>query len=355
MSKLHKKALSLILVITILFTTCMPIYAEDSGDPVTQIIVDHLEYMLPQFAGSENIPLGTVTLGAPLSVYRTTSTGLEVIDYRIHPILSDQSIVALANVIGDSANTVETTLYIDFANALQQYVVANSDDPFAIIYAKEGIFALGDSNSLTLLKEIVLPNHYSIENASYEGVNVILDTVTTVCQLEIGPIPRVHLDVELVENGSTSCCNGLCWAASIAMIKNYYDQTNYDAYDIHDMYGCVGRLSTESQQIYGFLLAMEGLGMIDHTLSYSHLTYPILYNYISNDQLLFTHLMEQNRDTAHAVVGYGYQYNSTTAYFQFMDPSSGHQSKAFPLNTGPVTFQLIGRTFTVDYYIAVVW
>ncbi len=355
MRNYKKRIQCVFLIIAIMLTICLPICAEESVDPVTQTIVDHLEYMLPQFASSENIPLGTVSLGEPLSVYRTTSTGLEGLDHRIHPIISDQNIVALANVIGDSANAVETTLYIDFANALQQYVVANSNEPFAIIYAKEGIFALNASTSLTLLKEVASSNPYSIGNISPDELNVTRDTITTVCQLEIGPIPRVHLNVDLVDNGSTDCCNGLCWAASIAMIKNYYDGTQYDAYDIHDMYGCVGRLDTESQQIYGFLLAMEGLGMIDHTLSYSHLTYPILYNYISNDQLLFTHLMEENRTTAHAVVGYGYQYNTTTAYFQFMDPNTGHNSKAFPLSTGPVTFQLSGYTYTVDYYIAVVW
>ena len=78
-------------------------------------------------------------------------------------------------------------------------------------------------------------------------------------------------------------------------------------------------------------------------------------NYIYNEQLLFTRLIDEEASGAHAVVGYGYQYNTATAYFQFMDPNTGHQSKAFPLTTGPVTFQLSGYNYEVDYYIAVEW
>ena len=352
MCKSYKKVFSIVLILSMLLTTCMPIYAEDSVDSISQAIVDHLEYMLPQFAASENLSLGTVTLGAPLSVYRTTSTGLEVIDYRIHPILSNQSIIALANVIGDSANNIETTLYIDFANELQQYVAANSNAPFAIIYAEEGVYALSESNSLTLLKEGLSPNPYSIENVSSEGFNVIRGAVTIVCQLEIGPIPRVHLNVTRVPNDSAICCGGVCWAACIAMIKNYYDGTNYDAMDIHDTYGCVGSSYPRPDW---YIITLDDLGMIDYTLSYADLTYPILYNYIYNDQLLFTRLIDEEASVAHAVVGYGYQYNTATAYFQFMDPNTGHQSKAFPLTTGPITFQLSGYNYEVDYYIAVEW
>lgn len=360
MRKSYNKVLSLTVVLAMLFTTCMPIRAEDYVDPVTQAVVDHLEYMLPQFAGSENIPLGTVTLGSPLSVYRTTSTGLETIDHRIHPIFSDQSIVALANVIGTSSETVETTLYIDFANALQQYIAANPNIPFAIVYAKEGIYALSESNSLTLLKEGLSVNPYSIEDVSAEGFNVTRSVATTVCQLEIGPVPRVHLDVDPVGNTSLSCCGGICWAACVAMIKNYYDTTNYEAVDIHDMYGCVGAANPRPDW---YIITLDDLGMIDYTLSYDDLTYPILYNFISNDQLLFTRLDGKwyNKETdeiekvGHIVVGYGYQYNTATAYFQFMDPNTGHNSKAFPATTGPVTFQLGDYSYVVDYYIAVEW
>lgn len=354
MKNVKQKIVACVMTAFLFFSLIAPAYAEVSPNGVTQTIATQLEQMLPQFACSESITLDRVTLGKPFVVYRTTAVGVETIDYSIYPVLSNQSIVALANVVGDSAGSVETTLYVDFANALQQYLSANATAEFAIIYAQEGIYLLDNADSLILLKDGPTLNPYPIANISIASCNIIYGDVSPLAQLEIGPTPRVHLSVTRVSNQTASCCGGLCWAASIAMIKNYYDNTSYTAMNIHDTYGCIG-IQSATRQIDGVILALNDLGMIGHTLSYDYLTYPILYNYISNDQLLYTRLANTDGGTGHAVVGYGYQYNTSTAYFQFMDPNTGHQSKAFPLNTGSLTFQLSGYNYEVDYYLAVEW
>lgn len=358
MRKLERRMLSFIMVIALVFTTCLPIYAETAIDPITQVIVDQLESMLPQYAASENIPLDTVELGTPLSTYRVANSGLIPLDYTVYPVISNQHIIALADVLGETANTTQTTLYVDFAVALEEYV-STHDSPFAIIYAKEGVFALSSDKVLTMLKDGLTNITSELYDIDLETINVSYAEISTICQLTLGPIPRVRLGVKHVPNDtSTHCCgDGLCWASSIAMIANYYEGTSYDALDIHHDYGCLGGFAYNHLRPYCYIDALTLLGMADYTLSYSYLTYPILYNFLSDDQLLFTHLYTVDPEATenHVIVGCGYQYNTTTAKFLFMDPNTGKGSASFPLTTGPLIFTLGGVTFEVDYYIATEW
>lgn len=346
--KMYRRMTSIILAVIVFGSICIPLYATNFMDSIVSMATEHIESMLPGFAASEEIQLSNPSLGSVLSVYRATEIGIEPFPYSLYPIFSGQNIVALASVKGSVSSDVETTIFVDYANALHQYVTANPNEPFAIIYAQEGVFAINRENTLSTLKVGLTSVPYSIENLSFAQSSFTLTTVSRMYTLELNPTPRVHLNVTRVPNTTVSCCGGLCWAASLAMIKNYYDGTDYDAEDIHQSFGCLNH-GTATAYIY----VLRELGMLDYTYSDDYLTYPILYNFISNDQLLFTRLL--GAPSNHIVVGYGYQYNTATAYFQFMDPNTGHNSKAFPLTTGPVTFDLDGYTYTMDYYIATEW
>ena len=148
-----------------------------------------------------------------------------------------------------------------------------------------------------------------------------------------------------------ACFGGLCWAACIAMIVNYYRGTEYEAIDIHNIAGCLSEVST----YLPYRNALVNLGVYSPSASFLPFTYTTALNLVEGNRLALMQI-ERTDDNGnvegHFVVPCGYYCSSDQTFrsLSYQDPNFGGGAVEFP-ESGPLMFPVGADIFTYQYYI----
>lgn len=296
----------------------------------------------------------TVYLGSKLSAYYIKDDTLLPSEYESYPVYINGKIASIVDVVRIDGEVSQVTIGVSFARELQQVLSQNLDIPFTIIYDESGVYLkFSNQNEMICLMLYGDTSETSSLNATNKIVyeNVAPKNLIDI-QASVSPRTMLSKKLNLSQVSNTSvypCCRGgICWAASIAMIANYYKGTSYSALGIHDMCNCKElKANYHPQQ----MLLMEDLGLYVQGRHYSF-TFNSLYNCIENDQLLLLDL--QSSSGAHNVVAYGYYSNtvSDVERFHYMCPNVGARYASFP-SSGTVSFTLSGIIYTVHCVMVV--
>ena len=353
-----------IIALTIVFSVLL------SSSSIASMAASNSSTKIQTIAGqaSQILPLlvdgnvSNIGIGSIIPSYVIEADGVMPTDYELYPLLANDEIIAFAQLTQSTNGDNLITYTVDFSAELQQYIENHTGQSFAIIYAEEGIFAINSQEEIECLKNRSTSIKHSI--ATLSTFNTISNSLTfnqvfsvynisaSVQPYSTQSLQYQTLSVPYVSNASPSCCdNGICWAASIAMIANYYRSTSYTALDIHTTFGCLGR---QNGRPGTYEEALHDLGLGVNSATYSNLTFSTMMNLIQGNRIPFLHLDNSDPDEVnHVVVGYGYYWDQSAGsskYFYFQDPNSGGCIAAFP-SSDAVTLSLSGHTYTLDYYI----
>lgn len=314
------------------------------------IILEHTANIVPMMLDMSQYSHDDVYIGQKLNTYRAAEKGIVETDYDIYPIITGNNILGIVSVIKINNNVVQVSCGIDFSKELQNYIESNKQNEFALAFSSDGIYVVEPNGTKTLIKREEYSNiAYSINS------NVISKSTIDYCQIEPLAIIPLHnsiyatqfktLDIVYVANSSAPCCGGLCWAASIAMIANYYRGTSYTAAGIHNLFGCITEnYHNEEKQI------LRSLGMYADGQYTSNLTLSKVMTYIQGNKLLLLDLQDYKEKAAHNVVCHGYYSNGSSNYFYYMDPNTQGCIASFP-SSGTIYIPLSGYNYEVHCYI----
>ena len=367
MKRVIKLVLCLLLVLTLSFQP--NVFATSSSDSDDMAVIStKVSEMIPLIY--EDAFLGQrFFIGERFQEYRVTGAGeLENSDYETYPLMSDNVILGIIKVSRDSLGDIsQVTLGVDYSDELQALLNSNnSNDGFAVIQTESGACLKFESSDT--LHSLNAYNDYAyLELTSVQGVDY--STLTNSGCFEIEPsVSRavvrstsgdtLHkiLSVENVSNTSTTCCpEGICWAASIAIMANYHCGTSYTALQVHDLCGCFSEDGDyhDEEKAYIRQLGMYAAGPYESDGNYPF-CFSTLADCINADMLLLLDLQDYSADCAHNVVAYGYFATSSPAatYFYYIDPNTGRNVSSFPAVVGDtVTISLGGYNYQVHCYI----
>jgi len=299
-------------------------------------------------------------LGNKLTAYKVMISGIEDIDYDIYPIISRGRTIAFAQATYNDENELVVSCVRSFANELQHCLDNNVEGEFVIVYSKEGVFLVDKSKELYYIYEASNAGLSSIENIDLQRETLNYKKIERKEILNLNyyqsrALQYQALNVPYVYNENVNCnvCNqkGLCWAASMAMIVNYYYGSSYDTSSIHSSTGCM--CDATAWQYKAKLQNWVYANGPYFSFSYNTIAGLIQSNYLS-----FMRLAPTGSNTiGHIVVPYGYYWNepvSSTKYFYYMDPNYGGGIQSFP-SSGSLYVTTSGVTYTFHYYISCYW
>ncbi len=354
-----KKAIMFFLI----FSLILSLYNDEvnaNSEIHLQQIKDNIAEILPL---TQDIVLDNSNryfIGNKIPTYKSDNENLTMIEYDIYPIFENNKIIALANVFYDSSNEMVIACSSAYASALQEYYIKNNNKNIVLVYTCDGLYLFDDDNYYISLSS----EHYNYYSTLNEVISLIKDFTPNYKKIEImdiiNPMFSVTksttgrlLSVPYESNGDVGCseCDpiGLCWAASSAMIINYFNKTSYNIEDIHDNTGCYSKSGTVSN--YMSIFSKYGLS---RTGGYYMLSYSDLKTYIEAYKLLFIRVQRtsEGKNIGHMVVGCGYSETSTTKYLRLRDPnSSSIVTVSFPSTALMSTIPLSGHTYDFHYYI----
>lgn len=318
--------------------------------------------MLPLIYGDSITNDDHFAIGSSFSSYRITEDGsLTASDYTSYPLFRNDHIVGIIDVTTDDNGAVsQVALGVDSAPELQEVLSEDNIQPFAIIYAHDGLYIKfsGDDDIVCLKPymdyaaralnntNFVLNNeiHYTIPSPAFD--------ITYAKPMASYPIIET-LDIQKVDNTSTDCCpDGICWAASIAMIANALTNTSYTALEVHDICGCLHEHSNyhSAEMDYIEQLEMTASG----PFYYDIFNIDNTVDCIDSGKYMLLDLQDYGAAVAHNVLAYGYSISSNDSnYFYYMDPNTGGRLCSFPSTPGiSVSVPLSGYDYLVHCYIA---
>lgn len=369
---MKKKIISLILAIAMSLSMTSGAFAAVEPNSI-QETVNKVATILPLLC--ENISENCY-LGEELDAYQVTGEGeIEAIEYRLYPVFSDEKIVALAQVVENSQGEETVSCITAYAGELQAYYEKNPNEKVAIVFAQDGVYILpegqvpvkiyaADNNGLGEVVTVT-DSRNQISVSSVSSIEAMVSFVPTVSQsralqsLTLGVVRVPNVGVGCTNEDETGCDDiGLCWAASMAMIVNYFCDTSHTTSTIHTYTGCMSHDTSSSdykRELRNFGLYVYG--------AYSTFTYSTIVNLTQGNRLAFMRIERsyvQNGETkkmGHIIVPYGYYYNPDTSspkYFYYMDPNYGGGIAEIP-DSGALPVPTSGLNYYFDYYLECAW
>jgi len=288
--------------------------------------------MIPLLVGETLQATSKVYLGAEVAAYRVNDDGVLRTEYELYPIFIDDQIVAVAQLLQNDSGAYSVCCSTTWALSMQEYFKDNPYTEISLIFAREGTFIHSATYGNILIYDEKNERLSSIETHSIkkedikgnilqkkEALSVAKNMSARSVQFSTLPIPHVDNEISVCTNEE---CNGLglCWAACIAMIANYFRGTNFTAQGIHDNTGCYS-IATPLERIS----AMRTVGIYGYG-PYNTLTFGTLMSLIQANRPLFLKFGRtdsQGVRDGHAVVGRGYysSSNTTTKYLYYIDPN----------------------------------
>lgn len=294
-------------------------------------------------------------LGYSIPSYMVESSGIIPAETDIYPVYANDEVVAFASAFVaeiEEEQQVFVSCNAEYAEAFSDYVLNNPNEEVSLLYARDGAYIVDESNSFIKLYDWYDGSLEELNTVEVSDESIIKQLVSKArIIVPVINLSRADTNLYVTQVGNyahPSCqiggCNeGLCWAASIAQIVKYHKGWPYSAEAIHDMTGCHG-----SSEAGDFRNAVQSFGIFPSMVAFSFSKADVKRTIDAGDPSF----MAINRSVAsHAVVLYGYSYNSSgLTGFNFMDPNSGHTSQAFndDGNIGLVVCHS-GKIYWLDY------
>lgn len=355
-----KKVLCLLIAFILLFPPSVSLGTDEIDNPIVNAVADSLHHVVGTSYTNE------YWLGTQINSYRIGSQ-ITATETELYPVYENDEIVAFVDVF-----IVEDEVFLSFSTAFvtafNEYIDSSENDSVAILYAKDGVYILNANgnrekiydwvdNELSVLQDSTLTNH-----------NLVLETVdkefcftpkvsvmraNTDVIISVTRVPNMSLTSDNEEDrnykcGQGVCDNGICWAASMAMIINKYNYTSYDARDIHDKTGSHGYATYANYMQYFTLYYNISTADYATTLSGNSIK-----SRVDNGRLMFARIGQGLLYAqGHIVVFHGYAYDETGAVagFYFMDPNSGSRYQTLNYQ-GDVQYVITaaGTSYVFDY------
>lgn len=362
---MKKKAISFVLAIAMCLSMTSVAFAAEEPNSM-QETVSKVATILPLLCGGIS---DDCYLGEELDAYQITGEGeIETIEYRLYPVFSDEEIVALAQVAENSQGEETVSCITAYAGDLQAYYERNPNEKVAIVFAKDGVYILPEgqfpvqiytADNIGLGEVVTATDSWNQLSASRIETEVSFVPVAS----RTRALQFLTLNVEIVPNVGVGCtkadgtgCDdlGLCWAASMAMIVNYFRDTSHTTSSIHTYTGCMSHDTSSSdykRELRDFGLYVYG--------AYSTFTYTTIVNLTQGDRLAFMRIersyVEDNKTKkiGHIIVPYGYFYDpdaNSSKYFYYIDPNYGGGIAEFP-DSGELLVPTNGVNYYFDYYL----
>lgn len=230
---------SLVLAFCLCFMVAMPAMAaeETNEQAVSEQQLENIVDTLNNLIGKKNFGLENVSnvselsIGKCISVYNYTENGFEQ-GMSFYPILHNNELVIIAREFTETHDFSFTTSLVD---NIKENI--NNNDEFALIFDQYNCY-LFDGSNWTLLKE-----YHSFTNEN----NIPLNTLSRLDCSQIKLCDSLN-DAILIpsfyrslERQVTFWCDidfvrqtgdNTCWAATLASVANYRNNTNWSEYDV---------------------------------------------------------------------------------------------------------------------------
>lgn len=373
MKKSLRSAISLLLAIFFTFSFAVNVGAKELVNtlntfPDYPIVASKVQEMLPSIYSEPITKNDRVSIGNQIPTYYVDNNNvITVSEYASYPVFVNGILVSIADVTKNADGKIsQVSLGTDYAVALQKFLSVNGNEPFAIFFAYDGVYLkFEESEYISCIKPysdiplnsatLSIFNNTNTTNVKYSALSSVGSIQIGANTQKISPASANtvlfdYLNVTNVKNASTSCCpGGICWAACIAMMANYYRGTSYSALQVHNICGCLTSNYHNEEKSYIRKMGMRAGGPYYSTGSLAF-SFSTLYDCIEGNTLLLLDL--QATGVAHNVVAYGYYANGNSLYFYIMDPNTGVKLLSFPSSSGsPVRISLSGHNYQVHCYI----
>ena len=377
-----KKLISILVVLSLMLS-CSG-YAFAAGETISensfssakeQFLLNTVSDIVPQLTNTKLSSTSKVYLGAALSAYKIEDATISKVEYEIYPVLIDNEIVAIAQLSQNNAGEYTVCFVTSLAEGLQRYYQNRPKEAFSLVIAYEGVFLVDSGNDITCTYSAISEGLTSIRSVKNDWSNLKHTAIEAnnsipVEQIDLSvqdneiegtrSLQFMTLSVPYVANDTSTCSNadcngrGLCWAASIAMIINYYRDTSYSAKSVHDATGCY---STGVPANYKSAIRTFGAYAYGAYYTFNYSTIQTIVQGYHPAYMRIERTDSDGNEYGHAIVPYGYYYNPDSAsekYFYYMDPNYGGGIASFPASGDP-QITTSGNTYTFDYYIGTSW
>ena len=121
----------------------------------------------------------SVSIGKQLSAYRLEEYGLEVIDYEMYPVLADGAVAAFATWGVTEEGDPYAGCGAEFAEAFWKEITQKPEQPFAIVYARNGAYLVREQDAPVLLHQMPLSDYAPIEKLEPYRDSMMYDSLNT--------------------------------------------------------------------------------------------------------------------------------------------------------------------------------
>ncbi len=352
-----KKIISIISSICLFLILCLPAYAfgQDAEKDIKQNtyekINDALNYVeldKKQF-GLERIDFYSLETSSPIQMYEVSHGTISRIG-ETYPIFSSGKMVALATSPDGSNYCIETYL----AKAIQKTEIQK----IALIYDSDEVFLYDGIKLISLCKnpEIMVDRNNFIDKRLIDHSSILVSDTNNRILLKYGGSKKQNrsnyysCDVSLVSQKGYA---NLCWAATVACIKNYISGTSWTVHTVSKGYfqtTYTVDATVETSSVANFMQNKCSMPYTYHNSVPSDNT--ILSNIIGGYPIYGSFYVSPN-NLWHAGTIYG--INVVSGYISVKDPLRGTVSAISNGSTYVYTIASTGKTYTLQKVITHTW
>ncbi len=359
-----KRIISTLLVLSMFMSMSIAAVSIES-EAKRNYLNDVVKGLVSQSIVSSKSSNGKYYIGNKIYSYKIEQERIAETDYELYPVFADDKIVTVVQLSQNDTGAYSACCFTSIAENVQKYFERNHEKETCIIYAHEGIYVYSSDNEMECIQNV--ENTYlsplNINRVEREALK--FNTINKIREVEVQVVhsrakQHMTLSVPFVSNQTSICsnedCDGvwMCWAASIAMIINYYRGTSYTARNVHDATGCYSTAIPAN-----YMSALRTLGAYAYGPYYSF-SFTNALTLVQGGHPAFMRIereVSNGVNEGHAIVPYGYHYdpdNSPLQFFLFMDPNYGGGIASFP-SSGDLEITTDGSTYVFDYYIGTSW
>ncbi len=316
-------------MLSLVFVLSTAVFAsgEESGSEVTQSQKNGMISMLSSMeahkeaVGLDGVNFYDLKVGNPVHAYHYIGNQF-VEGYQLYPLTEGDDLVAWAIPIGDKYQ-ITTSL----AGKVNGQVSWN--EPFALVYNRSHgyLYSGGQFTVLTEFEEETSRSVLPVEGQTMAaGVSApVLETTALAESVPLGYTPALvpHAANATVMCGITPVCqkpyDKICWAASVACIVNYCEDTSYSAVDVASYHYESSNPSVFNKGVdYRLIPSL----FADYGLLYTYGNAPsdnIILKNLNADYPIYARFIPLSGNGGHACVIYG--INTSAGYVYVMNPS----------------------------------
>ncbi len=340
------------LTLNISITSHASMYKDDTYTLSTYgKIVEALNYVTldKQHFGLNGVDFNRLETSDPIQMYEYANGRLSRIG-ETYPLIFAGSIVALATSSDGENYTIETSLATKINKAIS--------DKVAIIYDSKGVYVYDGEDIISIFKEkSVISRRGQLNGArksEFSDVKVAsIKKRSLLNYREIKPALRQSYYSCNVSYVTQNPYSNLCWAATVACIKNYKSGTNWTAGSVSKLYydtSYVVDSTAYDSSVAGF---MRNRCSLSYTYRSSRPSDNAILSNITSGYPIYGSFYVSPTSYRHAGTIYG--INVISGYISVMDPISGSVSAVTNGSTYSYYNADYGVVCTLDSGIAHTW